>query len=166
MHDGIPAVYARVWRFAYSLSGTRSGADDLAQATVQRALEKADGFTPGTHLDRWLFVIARRLFLNDRRRDLRLVAGDDATSTELPSADLPAEMNILARQVFDHVMALPSKQRATVLLVYVEGYTYAEAADLLEIPVGTVMSRLSVARRTITAKCQDVNDQERKAGRA
>ena len=60
------------------------------------------------------------------------------------------ETNIFARQVLNKVQALPDKQRLCVLLVYVEGYSYAEAAETLDIPIGTVMSRLSAARRVIT----------------
>jgi RNA polymerase sigma-70 factor (ECF subfamily) len=101
-----------------------------------------------------LFTIARRLWLNDIRRAER--AQHDADASEvietIPDTALPTEVNILARQVFDQVMALPEKHRVVVLLVYVEGYTYLEASQLLEIPVGTVMSRLANARKALNGE--------------
>ena len=68
---------------------------------------------------------------------------------DIPADSPETETNILAREVLNQIMALPEAQRATVLLVYVEGYAYREAADLLDIPVGTVMSRLAAARKSI-----------------
>jgi RNA polymerase sigma-70 factor (ECF subfamily) len=148
---GLGALYPRLWRFALSLTGDRDRAEDLAQATMLRALEKGDRFLPGSHLDRWLFVMARRLWLNELRNAKRRPV-DQAASLEeetLASHGPSAETNIFADQVFHKVMALNDGLRVTVLLVYVEGYTYQEAADLLDIPIGTVMSRLSAARKTL-----------------
>ena len=154
MLEGISAVYPRLWRFALTLTKKQDLADDLAQATVERAIEKAHTFKPGTHLDRWLFTIARRLWLNDIRRAERAQRDPDASELidTIPDMALPTEVNILARQVFDQVMALPEKHRVVVLLVYVEGYTYLEASQLLEIPVGTVMSRLANARKALNGE--------------
>jgi len=135
------------------LTKDRPTADDLAQATCERALINASKFTPGTDLDRWLFTMARRIWLNDIRA-AKVRQGTGIVSLEqhdLPDNHADTEMNILAREVFDIVQTLPDAQRLTTMLVYVEGYTYREAADILEIPVGTVMSRLSVARKTIAA---------------
>ncbi|MEM9267478.1 MAG: RNA polymerase sigma factor [Pseudomonadota bacterium] len=157
----MPKLYPRLWRFALSLSGSRSNADDLAQAVVQRALEQADKFTPGTKLEAWLFTMTRRVWLNDLRAQKIRTAGGllPVEDIDLPDAGPDTETNILARQVFAQVMALPEAQRATVILVYVEGYTYAEAAQILDIPIGTVMSRLASARKKI-----EVATQGRKAG--
>ena len=122
--------------------------------TCLRALEKADHFVPGTHLDRWLFVMARRLWLNELRRDAirkteSFASGEaDSLAAEIPSS----ETNIFAREVFQKMNALPEAQRVTALLVFVEGYTYAETADLLDIPPGTVMSRVSAARKSLAAQ--------------
>ena len=151
MKSGLPGLYPRLWRFALSLSGDRSAADDLAQATALRALEHADKFQPGTSLIAWLFTMARRIWLNEKRAERvrtagGLVAIDDI---ELPGTGLDSDTNIFARQVFDQVMALPEAQRSTVLLVYVEGHTYKETAEILDIPIGTVMSRLAAARAKI-----------------
>lgn len=133
-----------------SLTCAREAADDLAQSTVSRALEQSHRFVAGTHLDRWLFVMARRLWLNDLRRARvrREECIDDAGDT-IPSLKPTAETNIFARQVLMKIMDLGEEQRSTVMLVYVEGLTYREAADILEVPIGTIMSRLAAARRKL-----------------
>lgn len=130
--------------------------DDLAQMTCLRALEKADRFTPGTHLDRWLFVMARRLWINELRRDAIRQTESFAAGEidQLAAQDSSSETNIFVREVFQKMNALPEAQRVTALLVLVEGYTYAETAELLDIPPGTVMSRISAARKTLASQLQ------------
>ena len=128
-------------------------ADDLAQTTALRAVENAEKFVPGTHLDRWLFVMARRIWLNEKRAEKVRLAGGlvPVEDIDIPDEKSSPETNIFASDVFRQVMGLPEAQRITVLLVYVEGHSYQEAADMLEIPIGTVMSRLSAARKAIQA---------------
>jgi RNA polymerase sigma-70 factor (ECF subfamily) len=151
---GLPDLFQRLWRFCMVLTKTRDGADDLAQAACERALLNAEKFEIGTDLDRWVFTIARRIWLNDIRsakvrRGEGLVPVEDVDiSDNAPHT----EVNIFAREVLDMVQALPEGQRVTTFLVYVEGYSYREAADMLEIPIGTVMSRLAGARKTIAAQ--------------
>lgn len=152
MAGGLATIYPRLWRFCLVLTKDRADADDLAQAASERALLHAGKFEIGTDLDRWVFTIARRLWLNDKRREkLRngqgMVSVDD---TELEDPSPTAETNIFARQVLKRIQALPEGQRLCVFLVYVEGQSYREAAEMLDIPIGTVMSRLSTARRTIS----------------
>jgi len=141
---------ARLWRYALVLSTNRDVAQDLVQATCVRALERAHQFQPGTRVDRWLFAILHSIWLNELRAR-RVRTGQGVIDADLlPSGDGDrAETNILARQVLSEVLTLPEAQRETVLLVYVEGLSYREAAELLEIPVGTVMSRLAAARATL-----------------
>ncbi|MEM8577922.1 MAG: RNA polymerase sigma factor [Pseudomonadota bacterium] len=156
MRQGIAAHHARLWRYCVALTGRRDWADDLVQAACLRALEKAAQYQSGTHVDRWLFRIAQTTWLNElRRRKVRfgggLVAVEDV---DLPSGQPDTETNILARQVLNHITRLPEAQRLTVFLVYVEGFSYADAAAQLDIPIGTVMSRLATARRTLNAKLE------------
>ncbi len=153
---GLEPLYPRLWRFCLVLSGSRQAAGDLAQATCLRALEKALLFEPGTHLDRWLFTMARRIWLNDMRaaavrRGGGLVAVEDI---DIEDGRPGAETNIFAGEVLNAVGALPEALRATVLLAYVEGYSYRETANVLEIPVGTVMSRLAAARAKLSIVLQ------------
>ncbi|MEP5731524.1 MAG: RNA polymerase sigma factor [Sulfitobacter sp.] len=157
MRAGLQDIYPRLWRFSLSLTGNRAHADDLAQRACTRALEKADQFDPDTHLDRWILTIARRIWLNELRANAvrqgnGLIAVEDANLV-MPGGS--SEMNIFASEVFNAIGALPESQRETVMLVYVEGYAYKDAADMLSIPIGTVMSRLAAARKTISAKFPD-----------
>ena len=151
MRAGLEGNLARLWRYAVVLSRTGDAADDLVQATCLRAIERADQFIPGTRLDRWLFSILRSIWLNEiRARKVRegggLVDAEEALTSDGGKA---IETNILAAEVFRAIGRLPEAQRETVLLVYGEGYSYAEAAGVLGIPLGTVMSRLAAARSTL-----------------
>lgn len=152
------AVFPRLWRYCMSITGQRDWADDLAQATCLRAIEQADKFEAGTHLDRWMFRMAQRVWLNElRSRKVRIGKGVvPVEDVDLRDDKPDSETNIFARDVLSQVNALPVGQRQSVLLVYVEGFSYKEAADIMEIPIGTVMSRLAAARRTVkTAMPQD-----------
>lgn len=145
------AVYPRLWRYAVALTGRRDWADDLVQTTCLRALDKAAQFEPGTHLDRWMFRMAQRVWLNElRARKVRLGGGlVPVEDIDLPDNSPGVEVNILARDVLNRVNALPEAQRQAVFMVYVEGYAYKEAAEIMEIPIGTVMSRLAAARKRL-----------------
>lgn len=142
---------ARLWRYGLVLSTRRDVAEDLVQATCLRALERADQFQLGTRLDRWLFAILHSIWLNEvRARQIRQGAGfvDAETSLTFDGAR-QIETGILAAQVLREVQGLPEAQRGAVFLVYVEGLSYREAADVLAVPVGTIMSRLAAARETL-----------------
>ena len=145
---GLASNLARLWRYGLVLSRARDVADDLVQATCLRALERADQFEAGTRLDRWLFSILRSIWLNElRSRRVREGGGFvDASEVLTIEGDREIETNIFAGQVLREVGALPEAQREAVLLVYVEGLSYREAAEVLGAPIGTVMSRLAAAR--------------------
>ena len=134
------------------MTKNRETADDLAQAACLRALEKADQFQTGTHLDRWVFRIAQRIWLNDlRAAKVRRGAGVVSLhENDLPESatgtNMTAEANIFVTEVLSSIANLPEAQRSTVMLVYVEGFSYKDAADVLDIPIGTVMRRLAAAR--------------------
>lgn len=148
VRTGLTAHLARLWRYGLVLSGNGDTAEELVQATCLRALERAHQFQVGTRLDRWLFTILRSIWLNElRARRIREGQGFvDATEVLQFEGDKHVETNILAAQVLKEVLALPEAQRETVLLVYAEGLTYREAADALQVPIGTIMSRLAAAR--------------------
>jgi RNA polymerase sigma factor (sigma-70 family) len=144
---GLSQHLTRLWRYGLALSAARDVAEDLVQATALRALERADQFQPGTRLDRWLFSILRSIWLNEvRSRRIRQGQGFVDPDQVLFSDGQEIETNIFAGQVLNAVHRLPEAQRETVLLVYVEGLSYSEAAELLGTPIGTVMSRLAAAR--------------------
>jgi RNA polymerase sigma-70 factor (ECF subfamily) len=145
---GLAPELKRLWRFGLVLSGNRDTAEDLVQATCVRAIERSHQFMPGTRLDRWLFSILHSIWINElRARRVRQGGGlVDAESALIFDGARSIETNILAGQVLRSVQDLPEAQRETVFLVYVEGLTYREAAELLKVPIGTVMSRLAAAR--------------------
>jgi RNA polymerase sigma-70 factor (ECF subfamily) len=136
--------------------GHRADAKDLVQSTAVRVLERAHQFAPGTRFDRWCFTILGSVWKNELRsravrRGQGLVPIDDAGLAAPETGDV----NIQAREVLTLMTALPEAMRETLFLVYIEGYSYAEAAERLEIPVGTVMSRLANGRRRINEAMAD-----------
>jgi RNA polymerase sigma-70 factor, ECF subfamily len=150
IREGLTHHLARLWRYGLVLSGARDVAEDLVQATALRALERADQFVSGTRLERWLFAILRSIWLNEvRARRIRLGQGFVDPELVLFTDGGEIETNIFAGQVLNAVHRLPEAQRETVMLVYVEGLTYVEAAEFLGAPIGTVMSRLAAARLTL-----------------
>jgi len=143
------ALLPRLRRFAISLTGSRQNADDLVQGACEKALAAAISWTPGTRFDAWMFRILRNLWIDTLRRK----------KTEGPAEDIEdqydlvgthgeqvAEQRLMLAQVRSAMMRLPDEQREILLLVCVEDMSYRAAADILDIPVGTVMSRLSRAR--------------------
>ncbi|NIL15387.1 RNA polymerase subunit sigma-24 [Pseudomonas sp. ATCC PTA-122608] len=138
----------RLWRYGLVLSRQKHVADDLVQATCVRALERAGQFMAGTRLDRWLLTIMHSIWLNElRSQRVRQGQGFVDAEQELSfDGETLAQDQVLAAQVIKRVNALPEAQRETVFLAYVEGLSYKEIAEVLHIPVGTVMSRLAAAR--------------------
>lgn len=151
--EGIPAELKRLWRYGLVLSGNRDTAEELVQATCLRALERSHQFTAGTRLDRWLMSILHSIWLNElRSRKVRQGQGlVDADAALVFDGLRAVEANIMAGQVLREVQGLPEAQRETLYLVYVEGMTYREAAEMLAVPIGTVMSRLAGARARLAA---------------
>ncbi|WP_420832657.1 RNA polymerase sigma factor [Pseudomonas laurylsulfatiphila] len=139
---------ARLWRYGLLLSRQRHIADDLVQATCVRALERAGQYEPGTRMDRWLLSILHSIWLNEvRAQRVRQGQGQvDADQALAFDGESVAQTHVLAAQVIRRVDALPEAQRETVFLAYVEGLSYREVADVLQVPIGTVMSRLAAAR--------------------
>jgi RNA polymerase sigma-70 factor (ECF subfamily) len=148
IRTGLSEHLTRLWRYAIVLSRQRDVADDLVQATCVRALERAGQFVAGTRLDRWLFSILHSIWLNEiRSRRVRMGHGFvDADETLVFDGAQETETHILASQVLQRVQALPEAQRTAVFLAYVEGLSYREVAEVLDVPIGTVMSRLAAAR--------------------
>lgn len=146
------AALPRLRRFCQGLAGQAQDGDDLMQSTVERALSREHQFAPGTRVDSWMFRIAQNLYIDRARaagrrghqvpiEDLPETMGEDGRTTVEQRSDLAAAQRAL--------QAVPEDQRAAFLLVVVEGLSYREAAELLEVPVGTIMSRLARARGRI-----------------
>jgi RNA polymerase sigma-70 factor, ECF subfamily len=150
----LPTLLPRLWRFALRLAGDRHDAEDLVQRACVRALERQHQLQPGTSTLSWLFSIVHSVWLNEVRAQQTRRRGSIQWSDELadtladPTASDP-ELYTLQRQIIGAVERLPDAQRAVMLLVAVEGLSYREAAEALDVPIGTVMSRLARGRRTI-----------------
>lgn len=113
-----------------------------------RALERAAQFKSGTRLDRWLFAILHSVWLNEVRSQLIRRGQGFVDVDELTGAESQDDA-LWSNEVMKRVNRLPEAQRDTVFLVYVEELSYREAAAVLNVPVGTVMSRLATARLTL-----------------
>ncbi|WP_425373969.1 RNA polymerase sigma factor [Phyllobacterium bourgognense] len=158
----------RLWRYGIVLSRQRDVADDLVQATCVRALERASQFMSGTRLDRWLFSIMHSIWLNEiRSRRIRMGNGFvDADVTLSFDGEHETETHVMANQVLRQVNELPEAQRTAVFLAYVEGLSYREVAEVLDVPIGTVMSRLATARARLAEHADpDVKAKQMKGGK-
>jgi RNA polymerase sigma-70 factor (ECF subfamily) len=143
------ALLPRLRRFARGLTGSLADADDLVQTACLRALDRIGQWRPGTRLDSWMFRILQNLWIDQlRERRGREVAMDpvDLAERSVGDAAREQEARIALGEVRREVAKLPPEQRAVLMLVSVEGVSYKEAAEILEIPIGTVMSRLARAR--------------------
>jgi RNA polymerase sigma-70 factor, ECF subfamily len=135
-------------RFALVLTRNGDDANDLVQDSVERALCKQHLFEPGTNLRAWLFTICRRQFLNQVRKSKAAgvhIALEDAAQSAL-STRPNQEQAMQLQYVVDGFHKLPPHEKVLLSLIALDGLTYEEAGVRLEIPVGTVRSRLSRAR--------------------
>jgi RNA polymerase sigma-70 factor (ECF subfamily) len=142
--EHIPALR----RYARLLTGDATRADDLVQDTLERACIKWSMWQPGSALRSWLLSMMHNLHAN-QRRDWRHDDGHAALD-DMPEPAHEPMANAAERMDLQRTLvALPPPMREVLLLVAVEEYTYAEAAIILDVPVGTVMSRLSRARERL-----------------
>ena len=153
------SLLPRLRRFAYGLTGSLDEGDDLTQAACEKALRSLVQFTAGTRLDSWMYRIAQNLWIDRRRSQqvLREQSMDPADLETMATADAAREMErrLDLADVRREVALLPEDQRAVLLLVSVEGFGYRQAAEILEIPIGTVMSRLARARLALGRALSD-----------
>jgi RNA polymerase sigma-70 factor, ECF subfamily len=141
----------RLRRFGLSLCGHAADADDLVQMACERAMVKSAQWMPGTRLDSWIYTMMRNLWISEiRSRRVRTGAGQvDASESDELSTEVGAAEILQGNQIAAMIRTLPEGLAATLLLVSIEGYSYQEAADVLDIPIGTVMSRMSKARQVM-----------------
>ncbi len=151
LRKDIIAVLPRLRRFARTLTRSVPEADDLVQEACLKALDKADQWDPSQPLDRWLFRITRNHWISElRKRKVRMGEGQVPAeeATELRSMET-GEAGVAESDLRAEISALPEDLSSILLMVSVEGYSYAEAAELFEIPTGTVMSRIHRARKLL-----------------
>jgi RNA polymerase sigma-70 factor, ECF subfamily len=157
VRSGLRGQLTKLWRYGLVLSGRRDVAEDLVQATCLRALERVEQFQPGSRLDKWLFTILHSLWINEiRSRRIREGQGFvDAETSLVFDGSAAVETHMAAREVVRLVETLPEAQRSVTFLAYVEGLAYREVAEILDIPIGTVMSRLAGARARVSSALSD-----------
>ncbi len=137
-------------RFCLSLTNRQADADDLLQDTVERLLDK--GMPPDADPIRWAYRVCKNLWIDElRAREVRTrnpeILRED--TEDAPSAEAEVSEQKQVSAVAQALDKLPEDQRLALTLVAVEGKSYAEAADILEVPVGTIMSRISRARKQL-----------------
>jgi RNA polymerase sigma-70 factor, ECF subfamily len=155
------ALRPRLRRFACGLTGSLEEADDLVQAAYQRAIERQDQWEPGTRLHSWMFKVAHSLWVSRRRHAaVRAGRGEPVDPDTLIGCDgeRVAQARLTLADVRRLVAALPREQRAALMLVAVDGRSYAEAAGVLGVPPGTVASRVARARLALAEAFEVSND--------
>ena len=152
--EALIAAVPRLRRYSYALAGSMADADDLLQMTVQRALVKHKQYTPGTTIDRWLMRICRNIWIDEMRS--RKAKGETVELDDTIAPRVDGESALVARiglkEVEAAMQTLNEGQREVLLLIGIEGYSYSEAASVLGVPVGTIMSRLARARSELVTR--------------
>jgi RNA polymerase sigma-70 factor (ECF subfamily) len=146
----IEAEIPRLRRYARALTRDVSAADDLVQDCLARALSKVHLWQAGTDLRAWLFTILHNQYVNHVRRAVREGAAVALSETEPLLTSQPNQNKRLELRDLERAIAkLPEEQRAVLLLVGLEGMRYEEVATVLDVPVGTIRSRLSRGREML-----------------
>ncbi|RFP10060.1 MULTISPECIES: RNA polymerase sigma factor [unclassified Duganella] len=145
--DRLIACIPRLRRYARALLGGRADADDLVQDTVERGWDKLASWRRGSDMRAWLFGIMHNLHVDQQRRP---ALDTEPLDDELPLAAADTSSDGLALRDMDQALQqLPPEQREVLLMVALEDMRYDEVAAALDIPLGTVMSRLSRARERL-----------------
>ena len=151
IHEQIVTLLPRLRRFARNLTRNPHDADDVVQIAVERALTRLDQWRSGARLDSWMFKIVRNAWIDElRSRGRRAKVFLAAEAGENVGTDSMArETELLSVQ--SAMARLPEDQREAVSLVLVEGLPYREAAEVLDVPIGTLTSRLARGREALQA---------------
>lgn len=155
IHEELIALLPRLRRFARNLTRNPHDADDVLQVSVERALTHLDQWRSDARLDSWMFKIIRNAWIDEvraRRRRGDLFTGEEA-GANVGVATMDRETDLLSVQTA--MARLPEDQRVAVSLVLIEGLPYKEAADVLDIPIGTLTSRLARGRETLQGLLSD-----------
>ena len=145
------ALLPRFRRFARTLARSPHDADDLVQLAIERALTRLDQWQPGTRLDSWMYGIIKNAWIDEvraRQRRDRVHAPEELGEHV---ADATSEAHLDRLSIEAALARLPEEQRLVVALVLIEGLAYKEAAAVLDVPIGTVTSRLARGREALEA---------------
>lgn len=158
-NEALPLL-STIYAGAYRLTQDPTSAEDLTQETFLKAYAAFHQFEPGTNIKAWLFRIMQNTFISQYRKDSKapyqtsvdeleeweLSALEATSQTVLPSAEMQALRSMPDTVIVDALKQLPEEFRTPVYLADAEGFSYAEIAEILDIPMGTVMSRIHRAR--------------------
>ena len=162
MKDRKAAILAeipRLRRYARALLRDADAADDLVQDCLERALLRLDNWQTGESPRRWLFTIMHHLFVDQMRKSRRrsevvMLTLDDSEALSSPATQTET---IASREIVDALQAVSPDRRAALLMVGIEGFSYAEAANILGIPAGTLMSRIARGREELRGLLDDAS---------
>jgi len=152
--SGLTELLPRLRRFAHGLSRNGADADDLTQGTVERALRSRDQWEPGTKLDSWLYRIMRNLWIDTvraRGRKERHEAPEEEALSVGQDPREAIETSLELKRAMAAMEQLPDEQREIVALILIEGFGYREVSEMLDLPIGTVSSRLVRGRNALLA---------------
>jgi len=150
----LAGLLPRLRRFAHALSRNATDADDLTQATIERALRSRAQWQAGTRLDSWCYRIMRNLWIDTARANARKSAREAPEDEGLNVGEDPRdaiEASVDLKRVMMAMERLPDEQREVVALILVEGFGYREVSEMLGLPIGTVSSRLVRGRTALLA---------------
>lgn len=166
LHRRMEAVRPKLFRTAYAWCRNRDLAEDLAQETLAKALTKVGQLRSVDALEGWLFRIMANLWRDHVRRDRPMDTMEDVdVRTEETPEDLNSQRQTVAR-VRRALGELPENYRIALTLVDIEGFSYAETAEIMEVPVGTVMSRLSRGRNQLARLLKEYDNSSGKPAEA
>ncbi len=155
LSEQLTELIPRMRRFASGLCGSRDHGDELVQAACERLLQHQSRLRPDTRLDSWLYRVIRNLHVDSVRS--QTVRDRGAQQIRLNAESEPATHNNLDNHLRLHeiqqaLLQLSEEHRSALMLICVEGLTYKEAAEVLQVPMGTVTSRLGRARKALVAQ--------------
>jgi len=149
----------RVFRIAYSWCHDKNLSDDLTQETLTKALNKYNSLKNQDSLNCWLYGILANCWRDHFRRSREMNNIDDCDFTNDETPESQYDRHMISRSILEAIEQLPVKQRQVLSLVDLEGFSYAEVASILETPIGTVMSRLCRARKSLAGSLLDLKTQ-------
>jgi len=155
IRERIIALLPRLRRFGRTVTRNVADADDLVQIAIERALLRYQQWRPESSFEGWMFGIMRNAWIDEiraRRRRSDVFAPEEA-GEQVGDRGHDSQVRLLAVQ--QALGELPDEQRLAVALVLIEGLSYKEAADVLDVPIGTVTSRLARGREALQAKLGD-----------
>ena len=158
------ALLPNLQRYALSLCHSREIAEELVQVTCQKAISSKSSFQLGTRMDAWLFRILKNSWIDFARKNRTegiKVEIDDAFDVSGEDGEQTTQTHILLKEAFTQIEKLPEDQREVLLLICVEELSYKEAAEVLGLPIGTIMSRLARARKKVMREMGIKGDEAR-----